>query len=186
MTMLPKAVLVLVAVFSVSATAAITWRVSTRGYIALPHRHTAPAPQRFYPMIDFTLTDQAGRPVRDTDFRGKLMLVFFGYGHCPDVCPAELQNIAVVLDTAPTLATLLAIAMTAFIVWRLSGPTPVAAVGPVTSTRLATDVSIGGSFDLIDHTDRAVRDTDFRGQLMLVFFGYGSCRACRCRPCAAS
>ena len=73
------------------------------------------------------------------------------------------------------LATLLAIAMTAFIVWRQSGPTPVAVAGPVTSTRVATTVSIGGSFSLTDHAGRAVRDTDFRGRLMLVFFGYGSC-----------
>lgn len=73
------------------------------------------------------------------------------------------------------LATLLAIAMTAFIVWRISGPTPVATVGAISSTGVATNVSIGGPFSLTDHTGRAVHDTDFRGRLMLVFFGYGYC-----------
>ena len=40
----------------------------------------------------FTLTDQAGRTVGDTDFRGKLMLVYFGYSYCPDVCPTTLNQ----------------------------------------------------------------------------------------------
>ena len=38
----------------------------------------------------FTLTDQAGRPVRDGDFRGRYMLIYFGYTFCPDVCPTTL------------------------------------------------------------------------------------------------
>ena len=39
----------------------------------------------------FTLTDQNGTTVTDASFRGKYMLVFFGYTYCPDVCPTELQ-----------------------------------------------------------------------------------------------
>jgi protein SCO1/2 len=73
------------------------------------------------------------------------------------------------------LATLLAIAATAFFVWRLSGPAPIVMSGPVTSTKVATNLPIGGRFDLIDHTGRAVSDRDFRGTLMLVYFGYGAC-----------
>ncbi|MFZ1110435.1 MAG: SCO family protein [Rhodomicrobium sp.] len=46
----------------------------------------------------FSLVDGAGNRVTDRDFRGRLMLVFFGYTHCPDVCPTELQNMADVLD----------------------------------------------------------------------------------------
>ena len=46
----------------------------------------------------FTLQDQNGRPVSDTDFRGKLLLVYFGYTFCPDVCPTELQTISLALD----------------------------------------------------------------------------------------
>lgn len=46
----------------------------------------------------FALTDQNGKRVTDADYRGKLMLVYFGYGFCPDICPTELQNIAVTLD----------------------------------------------------------------------------------------
>jgi protein SCO1/2 len=42
----------------------------------------------------FRLTDHAGRVRRDTDFRGKLMLVYFGFTLCPDICPTDLQQIA--------------------------------------------------------------------------------------------
>jgi protein SCO1/2 len=40
----------------------------------------------------FTLTDQQGRQVSDADLRGKLMLVYFGYSYCPDVCPTTLNE----------------------------------------------------------------------------------------------
>lgn len=46
----------------------------------------------------FTLVGKDGKPVTDQAFRGKYMLVFFGYTHCPDLCPAELQVIAAALD----------------------------------------------------------------------------------------
>ena len=46
----------------------------------------------------FTLTDQAGHTRSDRDFRGKLMIVYFGYTFCPDVCPADLMAITQALD----------------------------------------------------------------------------------------
>ncbi len=46
----------------------------------------------------FALTDQFGRPRTDADFRGQYMLVFFGFTHCPDICPIELQTISDALD----------------------------------------------------------------------------------------
>jgi cytochrome oxidase Cu insertion factor (SCO1/SenC/PrrC family) len=46
----------------------------------------------------FTLTDQNGRPRSDTEFRGKLMIVYFGYTFCPDVCPTDLMAITQALD----------------------------------------------------------------------------------------
>ena len=38
----------------------------------------------------FTLTNQDGQTVRDTDFAGRWRLIYFGYGFCPDVCPTDL------------------------------------------------------------------------------------------------
>jgi len=46
----------------------------------------------------FTLTDQAGRKRSDGEFRGKLVIVYFGYTFCPDVCPADLMAITQALD----------------------------------------------------------------------------------------
>ncbi len=46
----------------------------------------------------FHLTDQNGQVRTDADFRGKLMLVEFGYTFCPDICPLGLQLFADVLD----------------------------------------------------------------------------------------
>jgi len=41
----------------------------------------------------FTLADPTGRKRSDSEFRGKLMIVYFGYTFCPDVCPADLMAI---------------------------------------------------------------------------------------------
>jgi protein SCO1/2 len=42
----------------------------------------------------FTLVADTGRTVTDRSYRGKWLLVFFGYTHCPDVCPTTLNAIA--------------------------------------------------------------------------------------------
>jgi protein SCO1/2 len=46
----------------------------------------------------FSLTDQTGRTVTDADFRGRLMIIYFGYTWCPDVCPTTLARISQALD----------------------------------------------------------------------------------------
>ncbi|KQT77814.1 SCO family protein [Methylobacterium sp. Leaf466] len=45
----------------------------------------------------FTLTTQDGRRVTERDFTGATHLVFFGFTHCPDICPTTLQQIGDVL-----------------------------------------------------------------------------------------
>ncbi len=52
----------------------------------------------------FSLTDGTGKRVTDKDYRGRYMLVFFGYTSCPDICPAGLQLIAAALDKLGTKA----------------------------------------------------------------------------------
>jgi protein SCO1/2 len=42
--------------------------------------------------------DQNGVIRHDTDFRGELMLIYFGYTFCPDACPTALQNMSTALD----------------------------------------------------------------------------------------
>jgi len=46
----------------------------------------------------FQLTDQSGKMRSERDFRGHLMLVYFGFTTCPDICPTDLQAIAQTLD----------------------------------------------------------------------------------------
>lgn len=46
----------------------------------------------------FSLVGADGKPVTDRNFRGRYMLIFFGFTHCPDICPAELQVIAQALE----------------------------------------------------------------------------------------
>ncbi len=43
---------------------------------------------------DFTLTDAGGARRSLADYRGKVVVLFFGYTHCPDVCPATLAQLA--------------------------------------------------------------------------------------------
>jgi protein SCO1/2 len=49
----------------------------------------------------FRLTDQEGRAVTEQDFKGRPFLVFFGFTHCPDVCPTTLFEISEILRRLP-------------------------------------------------------------------------------------
>ena len=42
----------------------------------------------------FALVNQDGKPVTDADYKGKLMLVYFGFTYCPDICPTDLSVMA--------------------------------------------------------------------------------------------
>ncbi len=46
----------------------------------------------------FALIDQNGKQRTNSDFRGKLLLVFFGYATCTDICPTELMQIGLAID----------------------------------------------------------------------------------------
>jgi protein SCO1/2 len=46
----------------------------------------------------FQLVDGDGRAVSDRDFRGKYLLIYFGYTFCPDVCPTSLNTVSDALD----------------------------------------------------------------------------------------
>ncbi len=46
----------------------------------------------------FTLTDQYGRVRTDLDFRGRTMLVFFGFTNCPDICPVTVATLSSLME----------------------------------------------------------------------------------------
>lgn len=62
-----------------------------------PHRFVGTIIQSPQPAYDFELMSVNG-PVRLSDFRGKWVLLFFGYTYCPDVCPTTLADLARVMD----------------------------------------------------------------------------------------
>lgn len=49
------------------------------------------------PRLQFELTDQNDRPVTAQDYRGKIVLLYFGYTNCPDACPTTLTTLAAVM-----------------------------------------------------------------------------------------
>ncbi len=52
----------------------------------------------------FSLVDHDGKAVTDADYRGKFMIIFFGYTFCPDVCPTSLSAVSGALDILGPLA----------------------------------------------------------------------------------
>lgn len=46
----------------------------------------------------FSLVDQTGKRVTEADFRGKYMLIMFGFTYCPDICPSGLQVMSAALE----------------------------------------------------------------------------------------
>ncbi len=50
-----------------------------------------------YAQADFNLNDATGKAVSLADFRGKVVLLFFGYTHCPQICPTTLADLAQVM-----------------------------------------------------------------------------------------
>ena len=56
------------------------------------------------PDLAFQLTDDHGKAVTAADYRGKIALLYFGYTHCPDVCPLTLAHLHVVMQRLGKLA----------------------------------------------------------------------------------
>ena len=74
-------------------------QLTRRGALAGAALALALSPARAQSAIGgpFSLTGGAGRAVTSQDFVGKFLLVFFGYTHCPDECPAAMYHIALAL-----------------------------------------------------------------------------------------
>jgi cytochrome oxidase Cu insertion factor (SCO1/SenC/PrrC family) len=46
----------------------------------------------------FALVDHTGQQRTNADFRGKLLVIYFGFTYCPDICPTDLQSIGLAVD----------------------------------------------------------------------------------------
>lgn len=72
-------------------------------YFLRPHTFHGTVIQSPEPSYDFTLTSVDG-DVSLSDFRGKIVLIYFGYTFCPDICPGTLGNVAQALRNMGTKA----------------------------------------------------------------------------------
>ena len=81
---------VIIAAFAASLAVGLllmTWLMGDLKKIAAPAAIGGP----------FQLTDQSGQAVTDKNLKGRPTLIFFGFTHCPDVCPTSLFEISEVL-----------------------------------------------------------------------------------------
>src|SRR5215468_12591220 len=81
---------VIIAAFAVSLAVGLllmTWLMGDLRKVAAPAAIGGP----------FQLTDQAGQAITENNLKGRPTLIFFGYTHCPDVCPTSLFEISEVL-----------------------------------------------------------------------------------------
>jgi protein SCO1/2 len=79
------------AVFGFGLILSVAPEIATRPY-ATPTPGGIPVGQYRQTLDDFVLTDQSGKATRLSDWRGKPVLLTFGYTYCPDVCPLTLTD----------------------------------------------------------------------------------------------
>src|SRR5512147_3059706 len=78
--------------------AALLVLLAACGEPRLPSPYLANDVSAQYAGADFHLADASGKARSLADFRGKVTVLFFGYTHCPDVCPTTLADMAQVMS----------------------------------------------------------------------------------------
>jgi len=84
-------------VFRFFVFSALLFMLAACGEQRLPSPFKASDVSAKYAQADFHLYDAGGQPRSLADFRGKVVALFFGYTHCPDVCPTTLADLARVM-----------------------------------------------------------------------------------------
>jgi len=97
MTALRRGLWALTGVTGLGLGAAVFWQTTTSQYLPAPRITGEAAITNAY-----TLTDHTGRSVTADSFDGQWQMVFFGFTHCPDICPTTLAYMAQVMDELGT------------------------------------------------------------------------------------
>lgn len=84
---------VLIASITVLSIVLIIWAVILYQVFAIKSKESYYGSSYDMRAPDFTLTNQDGEKVTLGDFKGKVVFMFFGYTHCPDICPVTLANL---------------------------------------------------------------------------------------------
>jgi protein SCO1/2 len=90
-----RALLVFLAGLAVLAFGLAAWLWAPAGPVQVGNTSSSGAARIGGP---FALTDQHGRARSDRDFRGRYLLIYFGYTYCPDVCPTSLTTMTAALE----------------------------------------------------------------------------------------
>lgn len=98
----------------------------------------------------FILTDGAGRMVTENDFRGRFLLVFFGYTNCPDVCPVTMYKIVQALQLMGSQAAKI---QPLFITVDPTHDTP-ALVGKYAALFSSAIIGLSGTSPQVEHVER--------------------------------
>jgi len=93
-----RALIVFLAGLALLAFGLAAWLWSERGSTSLVQVGTTTTSGTASIGGPFTLVDQHGQPRGDGDFRGRFMLIYFGYTYCPDFCPTSLKTMTAALD----------------------------------------------------------------------------------------
>ena len=75
------------------------------GHMTMADHGSLPAPDDHGIVVDFTLVDRDGHTVTDEDFRGRYVLLGFGFTHCEHICPLMALNMGRVVESAAKQTT---------------------------------------------------------------------------------